>query len=117
MTKTKWPADDAARADAARALAAEWGATVVVKGHRDIISDGARVVVDEEDSIFATKGGYGDLLAGAAGALLARKRSPLEAAVGAAWLVGRAARLAGETFGEATLASDALARFGDALRS
>lgn len=111
-----WPDAPGERREAVRDAARAWGATVVVKGARDIISDGERTHEDEEGSPFLTKGGHGDLLAGAAGALLARGVAPFEAAAGAAWLVGRAGALAGARLGEATLAGDTLGAFAEALR-
>ncbi|HLE96226.1 MAG TPA: NAD(P)H-hydrate dehydratase [Candidatus Thermoplasmatota archaeon] len=110
-----WPTERAARKEATRALARRFGCTVVVKGRWDFVSDGTHVHVDEAGSPYLTKGGHGDLLAGAAGAILARGRAPFDTAGAATWLVGTAGRLAAEEFGEATLASDVLARFPDAL--
>lgn len=71
-------------------IARRYGCAVIIKGARDDISDGERTHSDDAGSPFMTKGGYGDLLAGAAGALLARGASPYAAARGAAWLVGTA---------------------------
>lgn len=116
LTGARYPSDAAARRDAVRAAAKRFGATVLVKGLVDVASDGASVLEDPEGSPYLTKGGYGDLVAGAAGALLARGASPLDAAAGAAWLVGRAGKLAAAELGESTMASDALARLPAALR-
>lgn len=101
----------------ARALAKRLGQVVLLKGARDLVTDGARDHVDDYGSPFLTKGGYGDLVAGAAAAFLARGASPFDAAVAAAELVGRAGALAADELGESTLASDALARFPDAIRA
>lgn len=116
LTGEAWPSDMAQREDAARRAARALGATILVKGARDVIADGERVAVDTAGSPFLTKGGYGDLMAGVAGAMLARKVSAFDAGRVAAALVGRAGALAAEALGESTLASDALARFPDALR-
>ncbi|HVM44745.1 MAG TPA: NAD(P)H-hydrate dehydratase, partial [Candidatus Thermoplasmatota archaeon] len=91
-------------------------ATVIVKGRREVVSDGQRVARDEAGSPYLTKGGYGDLLAGAAGAMLARGQTPFDAARVAAHVVGRAGALAAQELGESTLASDALARVPQVLR-
>jgi len=112
-----WPSDEPSRRAAARALAERYHATVVVKGRFEVVSDGAREHVDVEGSSFLTKGGYGDLTAGVAGAMLARGHSSFDASVLATWLVGRAGKLAADALGESTLASDALARFSEALCS
>jgi ADP-dependent NAD(P)H-hydrate dehydratase / NAD(P)H-hydrate epimerase len=116
LSKTPWPSAQGDRTKAVRALAKRYKATVIVKGAVDYISDGDRVYVDLEGSPYLTKGGYGDLLAGIAGAMLARGHSPFESAKVAAYLVGRAGKIASERFGEATLASDALAQLPFVLR-
>lgn len=115
LTGSAWPSEAAARESAAKACARRYGATVIVKGRREIVTDGARIAVDEAGSPFLTKGGYGDLLAGAAAAQLARGASPMDAARVAARLVGRAGEMAAEALGESTLASDTLARIPQAL--
>jgi NAD(P)H-hydrate epimerase len=97
-------------------LSRSTGATVVVKGAKDIIAGGGRVRVDEEGSPYLTKGGYGDLLAGVAAAALARGAVPFDAACAAAFIVGRAGALAAAATGEGTLASDALAKIPLAIR-
>lgn len=63
-----------------------------------------------------TKGGYGDLVAGVAGALLGRGHSPFGAARVAAYLVGRAREMAAKRFGEGTLASDTLGLLPSVIR-
>jgi ADP-dependent NAD(P)H-hydrate dehydratase / NAD(P)H-hydrate epimerase len=110
LSKTPWPVSTTDRHTAIRNLAKRFGTTIVVKGSEDYISDGNRVHVDLEGSPYLTKGGYGDLLAGVAGAMLARNHTPFEAARVATFVVGRAGRMAAKKFGEGTLASDALAQ-------
>ena len=100
----------------ARAVAKRLGQTVLLKGARDLVTDGAREHVDEHGSPYLTKGGYGDLLAGAAAAFLARGASPFGAGVAAAELVGRAGALAAAELGESTLAGDALGKLPEAIR-
>lgn len=116
MTGRAWPKDAARREEAAREAAREFGASLIVKGRYETISDGVQVARDEAGSPFLTKGGYGDLLAGVAGARLARGDTPFDAARVAAFLVGRAGELAAQELGESTLASDALAKIPFVLR-
>jgi ADP-dependent NAD(P)H-hydrate dehydratase / NAD(P)H-hydrate epimerase len=116
LSKTPWPSGRGDRIKAVRALAKSYKAAVIVKGAEDYISDGESVYVDPEGSTYLTKGGYGDLLAGVAGALLARGHSLFESAKVAAYLVGRAGKIASKRFGESTLASDALAQLPIVLR-
>ena len=103
-----WPRTNRERRKSVKLLAHRYKSTVIVKGAIDYISDGNSVQMDNEGSPYLTKGGYGDLLAGSAAAFLARRLRPFDAARAAAYLVGRAGRLASEKFGEGTLASDAL---------
>ena len=115
LSKRPWPSSEQERTIAVRQLAKHYHATIIVKGAEDYVTDGTRVHVDHEGSPYLTKGGYGDLLAGVAGALLARGQSPFEAAKAAAYLVGRAGRMASARLRESTLASDALAQLPNVL--
>src|SRR2546422_4719918 len=108
LTGKAWPSSRTERTTAARSLARQYRATVVVKGAEDFISDGTRTIIDHAGSPYMTKGGYGDLLAGVAGALLARGHTPFESAKAAAFIVGRAGEIASKKLGESMLASDVL---------
>jgi ADP-dependent NAD(P)H-hydrate dehydratase / NAD(P)H-hydrate epimerase len=108
LARDPWPSARQDRVQATRSLARKYGATVIVKGAEDIISDGERVSIDLNGSAYMTKGGYGDLLAGVAGAVLARGFDQFDAARAAAYIVGRAGELASSKFGEGTMASDTL---------
>ncbi len=108
LTGRQWPRSRAERATAARSLAREYRATVIVKGAEDFISDGTRIYIDKAGSPYMTKGGYGDLLAGVAGAFLARGQGPYEAAKGTAYIVGRTGEMASKKLGESMLASDVI---------
>lgn len=78
-----------------RALAADRGVTVLLKGRATLVAhpDG-RVMVDEAGSSWSSTAGSGDVLAGMAGALLAAGLSPLVAATAAARAHSLAAILA-----------------------
>ena len=82
------------------------GTTILLKGQTDIISDGKEVALNKTGSLYMTKGGMGDTLAGIAGALLARGVSPFEAAEASAYINGAAGELAIKRFGESVMASD-----------
>lgn len=111
-----WPDAQEAREAAARRVASRYHATLLVKGRLDVIAEAERVALDREGSPFMTKGGWGDLIAGAAGAFLARGATPFVAAQGAARLVGRAGAHAAARLGESTLASDALQEYARVIR-
>ena len=117
LSGKSWPPTEDARMAAVKSLARQFGTTVIVKGSPDFVSDGQQTYIDPRGSSYMTKGGYGDLLAGVAGAHLARGRAPFDAARIAAFIVGRAAELASAKFGESTLASDVLDFFSLVIRS
>ena len=117
LTGRDWPEGERERFTATQELAMQYKSTVIVKGAVDFISDGTRVYLDRNGSNYMTKGGYGDLLAGVAGAHLARGKNPFDAARVAAFVVGKAGEQASARFGESTLASDVLAQFSSVLRT
>ncbi len=117
LSGNSWPSSLDEKHVASRELAKKYDATVIVKGSPDVISDGEKVCVDQRGSAYMTKGGYGDLLAGVAGALLARGKNPFDAAKAGAFIVGRAGELASAKLGESTLASDVLSNISLAIRS
>jgi ADP-dependent NAD(P)H-hydrate dehydratase / NAD(P)H-hydrate epimerase len=75
-----------------RALAAETGAVVLLKGATTVVADpeGRALFVTTGDERLATAG-TGDVLTGTVAALLAQGTPALEAAAAGAWLHGRAA--------------------------
>jgi NAD(P)H-hydrate epimerase len=86
------PAPD--RFGAARELAAQTHAVVLLKGPSTVVAEpDGRVAVVVGDPRLATAG-TGDVLSGVIGALLARGTGPFEAAAAGAWLHARAAALA-----------------------
>jgi ADP-dependent NAD(P)H-hydrate dehydratase / NAD(P)H-hydrate epimerase len=108
LTGRAWPSSRKERSVATKSLARRYNSTVIVKGSEDFISDGTGIHIDHAGSPNMTKGGYGDLLAGVAGALLARGHMPYESATVSAYIVGRAGEIASRKLGEGTLASDLL---------
>ncbi|WP_375393099.1 NAD(P)H-hydrate dehydratase [uncultured Sphingomonas sp.] len=85
--------------DAALAAARRARAVVAFKGADTVIAapDGQGRVYPRGSAWLSTAG-TGDVLAGVAGALLAAKLSPLDAAAGAVWLHAEAARRCGASF-------------------
>lgn len=86
------------RVAAARGLARESGATVLLKGPTTVIAepDGASYIVNAGGPWLATAGS-GDVLAGIIAALLAAGLAPGHACAAAAWLHCRASDFAGHT--------------------
>ncbi|MEV0581602.1 NAD(P)H-hydrate dehydratase [Nonomuraea sp. NPDC050310] len=105
---------EAARLEHARRAAAELGATVLLKGSTTVVAEEERPArVNTTGSAWLATGGTGDVLSGIGGALLAQGLSCYDAGSCAAYLHGRAARLAG---GPLT-ASDVAAAIPRARRS
>jgi NAD(P)H-hydrate epimerase len=81
-------------------------ATILLKGHVDVISDGMKVAINKTGSPFMTKGGLGDTLAGICGAYLARGIDPFISACAAAYVNGKAGELAARKYSEGLLPTD-----------
>jgi NAD(P)H-hydrate epimerase len=80
------------RIAAARRLASDLGATVLLKGPTTVVAEpGGRVALSTAGDARLATAGTGDVLSGIVGALLAQGLGPLEAAAGGAFLHGRAA--------------------------
>lgn len=104
------------RVAAARALAADLGVTVLLKGDATVVADPRGVVrVNGTGTPALATAGSGDVLSGACGSLLAAGLSPLDAGSAGAHLHGRAGSLAAR--GATTSASALLAAWPDAVRS
>ena len=83
------------RPAAARALARETGAVVVLKGpHTLVAAPNGSLAVNETGGAGLATGGTGDILAGMITGLLGRGLSPFEAACCAVWVHGKAGDLA-----------------------
>ena len=109
----------ARRLTLARDSAADWNATVVLKGANTVIAapDGRAAVSQAAEPALATAG-TGDVLTGAIGALLAQGASPFNAAQLAVYLHAEAGRRAARTQGtHATTATDIREHLAKALRS
>jgi hydroxyethylthiazole kinase-like uncharacterized protein yjeF len=101
---------EAVRADregTAVEAALRFGAVVVLKGHRSIVTDGERTLVNPTGNSALAKAGSGDVLAGAIAGLLAQGMRPLDAACAGAYLHGLAGEIASRELTEyGVLASD-----------
>lgn len=106
------------RLAAARAVAAEQGCTVALKGAGTVVADsGGRARINATGNSGLSGGGTGDVLAGMLGAFLAGGSDPLAAASAAVYYHGRAADLwAGEYAERALIASDLIDLLPEALR-
>jgi NAD(P)H-hydrate epimerase len=83
------------RIAAARSLAAESTAVVLLKGPTTIVAEpGGEVLVSTSGDARLATAGSGDVLSGVIGAFIARGLDPFRAAAAGAWVHGRAADLA-----------------------
>ncbi|MCD6591588.1 MAG: hydroxyethylthiazole kinase, partial [Thaumarchaeota archaeon] len=94
------------RVEAVREQAGKNKVTILLKGRRDVISDGVEVMVNETGSPAMTAGGTGDILSGIVATLLAWGVNPLKAAASAAWINGKSGELAAERLGLHIIATD-----------
>lgn len=88
------------RQGSAEAMARELGAVVLLKGHRTLITDGARTYCNTTGNPGMATGGSGDVLSGMILSLLGQGLGPLEAAAAGAWLHGAAGDLAARRLGQ-----------------
>jgi len=78
------------KGETVRDEASRLGATVLLKGHVDIVSDGARVRFNRTGNPGMTVGGTGDVLSGVVAGYMSMGVSPFEAAVSGAFVNGAA---------------------------
>ncbi len=78
------------RMNIAREFSSEYGVVTLLKGASTVISDGARIMINNSGNSSLAKGGSGDTLAGAIASLLAQGALPFEAAVCGAYIHARA---------------------------
>jgi len=106
------------RATNAGKAARKFGATVVLKGYRTVVTDGERTFVNTTGNSALAKAGTGDVLAGMTAGLCAQGLSPLDASCLAVYLHGMAGELASADKTEyGLLASDLPSYIPRALKS
>jgi len=91
-----------------RETAEKFGATILLKGPVDIVSDGVKVKFNRTGNPGMTAGGTGDILAGIVGGLMAMGAKPFEAAAAGAFVCGAAGDLAYKRRGFHLVATDLL---------
>ncbi len=74
----------------------EFRTNILLKGHVDIISNGERAFLNKTNSVYMTKGGTGDSLAGICASLIAQGNDILNAAAAAAFINGYSGRAVGK---------------------
>lgn len=96
---TPFPSDDQNRLAIAAAMTELTGQTIVLKGHRTVVTDGATAYFNTTGDSSLSKAGSGDALSGILGCLLAQKMPSFDAACIAVHLHGLAGEIAGEEWG------------------
>ncbi|ODS36437.1 NAD(P)H-hydrate dehydratase [Candidatus Altiarchaeales archaeon WOR_SM1_SCG] len=81
-------------------------AVIVLKGEKDIISDGNKLFVNETGNPGMSCAGTGDVFVGVLGAFMARKIDQFDAATATAFIVGKAGDELYERYGYGYTASD-----------
>jgi len=110
------PTDDRGRLALATNAARAFGTTILLKGHRSIITDGRRAYVNRTGNSALSKAGSGDVLSGVIGSLIGQGMNVFDAACAGAWIHGKAGELAGERRGSrSALARDVIDAIGDAI--
>jgi NAD(P)H-hydrate epimerase len=101
-----------------RALAAEVGGTVLLKGNPTVVGlPGGEARVNSTGGPTLATGGTGDVLTGVIAGLLARGLEPTDAATVGAYVHGLAGDLAGARLGEGATSLDVQAHVPAAIRS
>ncbi|HDQ05323.1 MAG TPA: NAD(P)H-hydrate dehydratase [Candidatus Bathyarchaeota archaeon] len=90
VTGNKLPDDVEERAEKVQKSARKLGATILLKGPVDVISDGEQIKFNFTGNPGMTVGGTGDVLSGVAGGLLAMGTDPFRAAAAGAFINGAA---------------------------
>ncbi len=80
--------------------------TIVLKGPKDIISNGKKTFINKTGNPYMTKGGTGDTLAGIAASLLAQGNDPLTSGILAAYINGKAGDITAKDKRQALTATD-----------
>jgi len=106
LTGSKPPEPMSEKVLAVQKTAAKLKATVLLKGHVDVVSDGERVKLNFTGNPGMTVGGTGDVLSGIVGAFLAQKVDCFEAAVAGAFANGAAGDFVFEEKGPHMVATD-----------
>ena len=103
-------------AQAAKNFAQKSGVSVLLKGARSVITDGARVAVNTAGCSGQAKGGSGDVLSGVIAGLCAMGATAFDGGCAGAFIAGKAAEIACAHTGEYSLtATDVIHSLGKAF--
>jgi len=97
-------------------LAGTLSATILLKGHVDVISNGKETLLNRSGNPWMTRGGTGDILSGLCGSFLSMGNPPLNAACAGAYLTGLAGDITKKNIGPGLIASDIMAAIPEVLK-
>ena len=100
------PSDKKTRISTTEKHAKKNSITILLKGHDDIITDGANTFINSKKIPGMTVGGTGDVLSGIVASMLSRNRNILESATSAAFLNSFAGKVTQKQFGVHMVATD-----------
>lgn len=109
LNLTADPVSASSRSDAARLLAREHQAVIVLKGHQSVVTDGTSLYLNDTGNPALSTAGSGDVLTGAIAGLLAQGMAPLDATKLGVHLHGKAADLWAQEYGPSGLTARDLA--------
>jgi NAD(P)H-hydrate epimerase len=92
------------------------GATILLKSHYDIISDGEKFKVNRTGNPGMTVGGTGDVLTGITATFITWTQNPFRAAVAAAFINGLAGDIAVMEKGYHITATDVIEKIPEAFK-
>jgi NAD(P)H-hydrate epimerase len=95
----------------ARALAAQWKATIVLKGYRTFVTDGNRSYINNTGNPGMATGGTGDVLTGVIAGLMCQGLNAYDASRLGVYVHGHAGDAAAEEFGALSLVASDLIRY------
>jgi NAD(P)H-hydrate repair Nnr-like enzyme with NAD(P)H-hydrate dehydratase domain len=93
------PADEEGRIKIATKAATVFNQTIVLKGHRTIVTDAKTLYINKTGDSSLSKAGAGDVLTGILASLIGQGMNNFEAACAATHLHGKAGELAGKKLG------------------
>lgn len=96
---TQVPTDDQGRSGLAASAARAFAQIIVLKGERTVVTDGARVYLNDTGNSALSKAGSGDVLSGIIASLIGQGMDRFDAACAGVRLHGLAGEVAGEQFG------------------
>ncbi|MFP4117082.1 MAG: NAD(P)H-hydrate dehydratase [Candidatus Aenigmatarchaeota archaeon] len=100
----------------AEEAANEMDCTVLLKGEKDVVTDGEDTYTNRTGNEYMTVGGTGDTLAGVVGSLLAQNLETIKAAYGGAWINGKAGELAADEREAGVMPDDIIEKIPEAIQ-